>query len=538
MKRAGGQGSRGAGERNERRLAFPLPLSSFLAFAPPHLCTSAPLLTSLPILAFLAFALIYPLGRILALGIGEGLGATLSNPYYWGRLGWSLTYGLGSSLLVVLLALPLAYAFRYRFPGREGLLAFSAVPFVLPTIVVAMGFLGLVGPKGVLGVNLYGTPWILFWASVLYNLGLVLRTLVGLLPGLESSLAAARTLGATPVRAFIRVGIPLLAPALLSGGSLVFLYSFTSFGVPLLLGGPGYTTLEVETYTALAYRLAFPEATALILMQLLVSLPLMLLYLRFQERYSLGIGTYGEPKPLPNPWPLSATVWGFFLLLYSPLLGLLIRALAYPQAWTSVWVSEDFTPAGRALFNTLSFAGLALLLVIPVGVLYAYAVWRGNRVLDWLGLLPLMISPVAVGLGYLLSYSGLRGSLALLIAAYALLSYPLLARALLPSLRAMPGGVVEAARTLGARPWRRFWRIEWPLTRPAFVAGVALALAAVVGEFGATLVLQRPEWATVTVAIYERLGRPGSGPFGEALVLSVLLMLASAGLFWLLRRQG
>ncbi len=494
----------------------------------------------LPVLAFLALALIYPLSRIVSLGFAEGWQAALTNPYYGSRLVWSLTYGLGSSLLCIGLALPLAYAFRYRFPGRDFLLGFSAVPFVLPTIVVAMGFLSLVGPKGLLGLNLYGTPWILFWASVLYNQGLILRPLVALLPALKTPLAAARTLGASPLRAFLRVGVPLLLPALLSGGSLVFLYSFTSFGVPLLLGGPGWATLEVATYEALAQRLAFPEATALVLMQLGVTLVVLSAYLRLQERLALGIGGYGSPLSLPprKAWGLALGVWVFFLGLYSPLWNLLLRALERPVAWVSVWNNPDFTPGSLALLNTLGFAGLALLWVVPLGVLYAYAVWRGHRLLDWLGLMPILVSPVAIGLGYLLAYPGLRGSLALLITAYALLSYPLLGRALLPALRAMPRGVLEAARVLGAGPWHRFLRVEWPLVQKAALSGVALALAAVMGEFGATLTLQRPEWTTLSLAIYERLGRPGALPFHEAVVLAVVLMGLSGVLLWGLERLG
>jgi thiamine transport system permease protein len=490
------------------------------------------------VLLFLTLALIYPLGRMLTLGIGEGWGLTLANPYYWGRLAWSLAYGLGSSLLVIALALPLAYAFRYRFPGRDLLLSLATVPFVLPTIVVALGFLALVGPRGVLGVNLYGTPWILFWASAFYNLGLVLRMLVALLGALESPLAAARTLGASPLRAYFRVGVPLLVPALLAGGGLTFLYSFTSFGLPLILGGPRYATLEVEVYGLLAYHLAFPEATALILLQLAVSALVTLLYLNAQRRFSLSLSAASRPKPLSpaSAWRLAFGIWLFFLAMYAPLLALLARALSTPEALASAWTSEDFTPAWLAIWNTLRFAGLSLLVVLPVGFLYAYAVWRGARGLDLVGLLPLLVSPVAVGLGYLLTYPSLGGSLVILIGAYALLSYPLLARALLPSFRALPGTVLEAARVLGASPWRRLWRVEWPLLRPAFLSGTALALAAVVGEFGATLVLRRPEWTTLSVAIYERLGKPGAEPFQEALALAGLLALLAGGLFLLLDR--
>lgn len=482
---------------------------------------------ALPVLVFLALALLYPLGRIVALGLGEGFAPTLADPYYRSRLVWSLAYGLGSSLLCALVALPLAYAFRYRFPGRDFWLAFSVVPFVLPTLVVAMGFLSLVGPRGLLGINLYGTPWILFWASLLYNLGLVLRALVALLPKLSTPMQAARTLGASPLRAYLRVGIPLLAPALLSSGSLVFLFSFTSFGVPLLLGGAGWATLEVATYYALAQRLAFPEASALVLMQLGVTGAVLWLYLRLQAGWVVGLEGAEAPRPLTRGRALllSTGVSGFFLLLYSPLLALVWRALERPGAWLSVWHNPDFTPGLLALQNTLVFAGMALLGVLPVGLLYAYAVWRGARWLDGLGLLPLMVSPVALGLGYLLVYPGLRGSIWLLIGAYILLSYPLLTRTLLPALQGLPRGVLEAARVLGAPPWRRFIRVEWPLVRPSTIAGLALALAAILGEFGATLTLQRPEWATLSLAIYERLGRPGATPFYEAVVLAVVLMV-------------
>ncbi|WP_027893986.1 ABC transporter permease [Calidithermus chliarophilus] len=501
-------------------------------------------LLALPVLLFLALALGYPLARVLLLGLGEGLGETLHNPYYWGRLGWSLGYGLASSLLTVLLALPLAYAFRYRFPGREALLSLSTVPFVLPTLVVALGFLALAGPRGLLGLNLQGTPWILLWAAVFYNLGLVLRLLVVLLPSLETPLAAARTLGASPWRAYLRVGVPLLAPGLLAGGGLTFLYTFSSFGLPLVLGGTRYATLEVEIYTLLSYRLAFPEATALALAQLAVSAGVTLLYLWAQARLALSLQSGAGPRTLPRPkaWALALALWLGFALLYAPLLALLLQALQHPAAFTSVWRGDGFTPAGEALWNTLRFAGLTLLLAFPIGFLYAYAVWRGERQgrgtrwLDLSGMLPLLVSPVLVGLGYLLAYPRLSGSLVLLVAAYTLLSYPLLSRALLPALRAMPHSVLEAARTLGAGPWRRLWRVEWPLLQPALRSGAALTLAAVVGEFGATLVLRRPEWTTLSLAIYERLGRPGATPFAEALALAVLLGLLAGGVFYLLDR--
>ncbi|MDX2007786.1 MAG: iron ABC transporter permease [Meiothermus sp.] len=494
-------------------------------------------LLALPVVVFLGLGLLYP----LALIVGQGLGGAqaLGNAFYWERLGWSLLYGLGSSALCIGVALALAPAFSRRFPGRELLLSLSTLPFVLPTLVVALAFLSLVGPRGVLGISLYGTVWILLWAALLYNLGLVLRPLVATLPSLGSLLEVAQLDGATVGQAYTRVALPLLLPVLLSSGSLVFLYSFSSFGVPLLLGGPGWSTLEVEIYQALAFRLDLGEASVLMLMQFAVSGLVLGLYLRLQKELAESLeAAQPQLKKHPQGARTAALVGLAFALIYSPLIALIWRSAQFPAAWASVWTAEDFTAAGLALGNTLAFAGLALLLVIPLGFCYAYTVWRGNRALDFLGLLPLIVSPVAVGLGYLLAYPSLRGSLWILLAAYALLSYPLLARAILPALQTFPKELLEDAQTLGATPWQRFWFVELPLISPAARAGLALSLAAVLGEFGATLTLQRPEWATLSIAIYERLGRPGSLPFQEATVLAVLLMLVSVVMFLLIQRRG
>jgi len=474
------------------------------------------------LLLFLGFALFYPLWRILLLGVGEGFAQTLGNPYYLGRYLFSLQYGLLSALLTLLLALPLAFLFRRRFPFREALLAWSTLPFVLPTPVVALGFMALLGPRGVLGVDLYGTLALLLLAAVFYNLGLALRILLPVALRLEGPLRAARVLGASPFRAFLRVGLPLLLPALGSAGLLIFIYAFSAFGVPLLLGGGRYATLEVEVYTLLAHRLAFPEASALMLLQFLTLGLAAFLYLRIPS-YPLPPGGL---LPSGRPWALTLGLFLLFLLLF---VEMDLRALA------RAWASEDFTPLPLALGNSLRFAFLAFLLALPLGVAYGVAA-RKRGALDLLGLFPLMVSPVAVGLGYLLAYPSLRGSLALLLAAYALLAYPLVARVLLPALRSLPRSLLEAARVLGATPLRAFLRVELPLLLPALASGSALALAALLGEFGASLVLWRPEWTTLTLAIYERLGRPGEGPYQEALALAALPALLSGLLFYLLDR--
>jgi thiamine transport system permease protein len=122
------------------------------------------------------------------------------------------------------------------------------------------------------------------------------------------------------------------------------------------------------------------------------------------------------------------------------------------------------------------------------------------------------------------------------VAAYALLAYPFVAKAVGSGLDSLPPNVIQAARSLGASPWRVFWRVSLPLLRPALRRGMAFAAATAVGEFAVTLFLSRPEWATLTTLIYEHLGRPGAANREAALVLACLLMVLALLAFALIER--
>jgi thiamine transport system permease protein len=125
-------------------------------------------------------------------------------------------------------------------------------------------------------------------------------------------------------------------------------------------------------------------------------------------------------------------------------------------------------------------------------------------------LVPFVVSPVAVAFGLLLLYPSWTASLALLVAAYALLAYPFVGQHVANALDALPPHWHQAARTLGASPWRVFVRVTLPLVAPALRRGMAFAAATALGEFAVSLFLSRPEWTTLTTLIYQHLGRPGA----------------------------
>jgi thiamine transport system permease protein len=151
-----------------------------------------------------------------------------------------------------------------------------------------------------------------------------------------------------------------------------------------------------------------------------------------------------------------------------------------------------------------------------------------------LAFLPFVVSPVTVAFGLLLLYPTWTASLPLLLTAYAVLAYPFVAKALSAGLDGLPEHVSFAARTLGASPWRCFWRVTLPLLAPALRRGMAFAAATALGEFAVTLFLSRPEWATLTTLIYQRLSHPGMANLDGAMVLACVLMVLALLAFLLI----
>lgn len=488
-------------------------------------------LIALPALLFGLAFLVLPLIRVLREG-GLSLGVW-RQAYFQERLTWTLTQAGLTAGLALLIGAPLAYLLaRYRVPGQATVLRLLLLPFVTPTLVAALGLTALFGPRGLLPWDLSDTPALLILGNLFFNLPVMVRLAhAGFARVPPGALAAARTLGAGSWRAALTVALPLAAPGLAAGAILVFLYSALSFGLPLVLGGERSATLEVEIYTLTAYDLRLGEAGALIAGQLAFTLLAVGAYL-WLARGASGVALPRD-RPRPGLWAGLATgglLALTLLICFGPLLAVAWRSLAGEGGPTlAFWrglLSPDADPGlGLMLWNTLRFGLMSTLGALIIGGTLALgAWWARSRTLDLLGLLPLMVSPISLSVGYLLLYPALRAELPLLIAAYTLLAAPLVARSLLPALRALPPNLLAAARTLGSSPLRGWRTVALPLVAPALRGGAALALATVLGEFAATLVLTRPEWATLSTGMYERLGRPGAQNLGEACALATLLM--------------
>lgn len=502
--------------------------------------------------AALLLLLIAPLGRLAVTGFtGEASwpGAASSSWTLWTpwqddylrwRVLWSLAQAAITCVLAFVLGLPLAWVLaRFDFAGRALVLRLLMLPFVVPTLVAALGVLALWGPRGLLsgwlGVNLQDTPWLLLYGNLFFNLCLVVRAGVDALGQVNArQVAAARSLGATPWRAFWRIEWPAIAPWLMSSLCLVFLYCFSGFGLALVLGGQRFATVEVEIYTLVAHELQLGQASVLALWMLVLTGSIALLYALLEKR--LAAPSRIEPVLRKAPqgvaqWlALLAALAVLFFICALPVLAIVWRAV---QAGWATWATLLAAEVRAALWNTLRFSATALALATLLGVLHALA---AQRSVPWraAAFLPFVVSPVTVAFGLLLLYPGWTASLPLLLAAYAVLAYPFVAKAMAAGLDSLPPHVLHAARTLGASPQRTFWRVTLPLLRPALRRGMAFAAATALGEFAVTLFLSRPEWSTLTTLIYQRLGHPGAASLDQAFVLACLLMLLALLAFLLI----
>jgi thiamine transport system permease protein len=513
-------------------------------------------------LAFFAAFFAYPVASIVGRGLRQDgtwhLGRTgdvLGDPAIRHVLWFTCWQAVASTALTLAVALPGAYVFaRLDFPGKRLLRAVVTVPFVLPTVVAGSAFLALLGRGGLgdrlMGVRLDTSVWAILIAHVFFNYAVVVRTVGGLWAQLDPRQEeAARTLGASRFAAWRRVTLPALAPSLAAAALMVFLFTFTSFGVVQILGGPTYATLEVEIYRETAELLDLPTAAVLTLVQLAATGGVLAVHawtvrrresaLRLVDAGRTAHRPHGGEKAL-----LGAVLASVALLIVLPLAVLAARSfdppggfgLTYYRALDSAGDGTFLAPPLETVWNSLRYAAVATVIALVTGGLAAAAlVRRAGRLLrgfDALLMLPLGTSAVTVGFGFLITLDkpplDLRDSWLLVPLAQALVGVPFVVRVMLPVLRAVDHRLREAAAVLGASPARVWREVDLPFVGRALGIAAGFAFAVSLGEFGATVFIARPDSPTLPVAVARLLGRAGDLDYGQAMALSTILMAVCA----------
>jgi len=473
-------------------------------------------------------------------------------------------------------SLPLAWLVARRaFPGKTVLSGLILVPLVLPPFVGAVGMKIIFARAGALSMllmNLGLADKPIDWLGTYPLVGVAVMETLHLFPVLYLNLVAAfanidpsleeaaANLGASPRRTFMRVTLPLSMPGLFAGTVLVFIWSFTELGTPLVFGVR--RVLPVMIYDGVSEVGTNPMGYAQVVLVLLVSAMGFWASKRALRRQG-EVATLGRLSLSREETPLTpfGTFWAFLFIVLVLVAAMLphvsVMLVASSRRWFLSVLPEGFTMEffGRAvgsdltrtaLLNSLLLACCSAGLDVVLGFSIAWICVRrrfvGSDWLDTLAMLPLAIPGLVIAFGYMGCFSGrFQGTLldprfnpmVLLSVSYAIRRLPYMVRAAHAGLEQTSRTYEEAASNLGARPFRVIKRITLPLVSANLLAGGILCFAFSMLEVSDSLILAQTErFYPVTKAIYVLMEGLENG-VNVAAALGVWAMaLLGAAMLW------
>jgi iron(III) transport system permease protein len=548
----------------------------------------APLALEAILLVFLVAFLVVPVTLAIAQGFFEGgrlsiywLATTLGDRVVLRQMLNSVILAAATTLVSMVIALPPALVrARCSFPGQGALGMLLLVPMILPPFVGAISMRRLFSQFGAINLLLERIGLVDFSRHLPPDwlgsglAGVVIMQSLHLFPILylnaSAALAnvdpayaqAARNLGAGPLRTFWKVTLPLMRPGLFAGGTIVFIWSLTDVGTPLILGFQDL--IPVTIFKELAKSETSPGVYSLVFVMLSASVTLYVagkfLFGRTQAAESAKASIAAEARKLTPLGVLLA--WLLFcaviFLALLPHVGVILTALS--ARWVNTVVPSDWTlrhlrfvferaETVKSILNSLRYAGVSTAVDVMVGAAAAWLIVRsrvvGATLLDGLTMLPLAVPGLILAAGYVamtatgrLEGIGPRGNpFVILVIAYSIRRLPFVVRGVSAGLQQVPVSLEEAARNLGASKARTALGVTVPLIAANIVAAGALAFAFAVLEVSDSLILaQRPSFYPITKEIYTQAtsGNPDAaniaaalGVFGMAL-LGGTLAAASA----------
>lgn len=491
-------------------------------------------------IAFLAIFLYYPVASSFWLGLAtqpKGFLQVLSNPLnikaVWASLQQAVLSCISSLILGYIGGVIMA---RYSFPGRRTFRAIVIVPFMMPSIVVIIGFLSLYGKDGIIGsafplaTSLSSGLSGIVAVNTYYNAPLIMYLVSAAIERTDPEVEQASKIFGGKRSLFIRkIIMPQTSSGVASGVILTFIYSFMGFTIPLVIGGPAYSTVEVQVYSLFYGFLDFGGAAALAAFQMLCLSALSYLYIRtFLSRAErirpIGATRIRLAKLDFRRRPFESLAVSLYLLLISTFLFSPMVAVAYSSihdnqngmnslgAYGAIFSAATrlgFSATG-AILNSLFYAFMTTVGTIAVCILASYSSRRTLRrpfLYDLIISLPMTISPITIALGLYISLEPIPPFdmiWPLILCSHIMAAIPLAMRFLTSSFSRIPRELLDAASTLGSRTEGLF-RVELPLIRGGLVSAAAFAFSTSLGEFAATNFLYAGRYVTMNTAIYQFL---------------------------------
>jgi iron(III) transport system permease protein len=530
----------------------------------------------------IAFLVLYPLSFLVLesfkitgtdnWGIKNYLGF-FQDTYYLKTFGNTLVLSSLVLLTTTLFGVPLAYILaRYRHWGKTVFTALILLPIVLPAYAGVFAFIIFLGKHGTLNLLLMEAGLIKTPINFIYGLhGLVFIQSLHMLPFIVLGLSAGFTTidpsfeeaaeveGASGFRRFFTISLPLCTPSYLAGAVIVFLWPFTDWLTPMILGQVDF--LPSVAYINIAYHFTDMHRKYMgivaVIISSIVCIALFLLVKRWVERKKytgLSKGTTSEGRVI-EPGALvksGAYLYMVFIAGLVLLIPIVLGLSAFSRRWVfepfpTYWTLENFRlillESPILIKNSFVFSGIALLFGITFGLPAAYIIVRtrvpGKNALDFVITLMLAFPGIAVGVGYLLAFwKDIPLATYWIIMPLALFArrLPYFLRMAHSSYLQLDISLEEASEVSGAGKIRTFFNISLPLLIKGVLVGVVMFFIMAFQEISTAIFLYRGGWETLPIGIYLNWHR--GMEFGIAAAMAFLMIVITFILLLIISRIG
>ena len=520
---------------------------------------------------FLLLFLVYPLLRIFYDAFTDEAGrftvghvvAFAHDSFYLRSLWNSLLLGLGTVVCTSVLGFAIAFLLvRYDFAGRNLFSYLTLIPIISPPLVGVLGFTFILGRAGTVNVLLmdyldlarpinfvYGVHGVLL-VETLHLFPMIALNVVDALGKIDPSLEeAAESVGARGWRKLRTITLPLTTPGYVAGALLVFIWTFSDFATPLVLGV--HDLLASQAYLNIVqfvdrrlFRMGI-VISALMVLLALVFLVAARHYVAIKDYSSLSYSRITRRRLSPARQVLAVAFLSFVLLLsFIPYLGVALASVGrgwsltpVPVQYTLHYFERVIVETPKYVLNSLLYSGLAVAVCVLVGVPIAWLIARtrvpGRDTLDALNTLILAIPGTAIGIAYVRAFHfdlpglerGLTSLWIIIPIVLAVRRLPYTVRGAYASLLLVHRSMEEAAASVGASAARSFRDVTLPLIWRGVLVGSLFSFMTSLQEASAVLFLSLGGWETITVGIFSFYI---AGSASEAAALGVILIIVAA----------
>ncbi|HUM14150.1 MAG TPA: iron ABC transporter permease [Candidatus Nitrosotalea sp.] len=521
--------------------------------------------------AFLILFLVYPLGRIFYDAVTDEAGRwTLANfhtfftdRFYLRSLWHSLILGVATVITSSVLGIAVAFLLvRYDFVGRNLFSFLTMIPIISPPLVGVLGFTFILGRAGTVNVLLMEAFDMLRPVNFLYGIhGVVLVETLHLFPMITLNVVdalgkvdpsleeAAESVGARGWSKLWRVTLPLTTPGYVAGALLVFIWTFSDFATPLVLGvqdllAPQAYLNIVQFVDRRIFRMGIVISALMVLLAILFLLAARH-YVAIKDYSSLSYSRIARRRLSPGRQLLVVTFLSALLLLsFIPYIGVTLASVGkgwaltpLPVAYTLQYYERVIVETPKYVLNSFLYSGIAVVICILVGVPIAWLLGRstvpGRGALDAVNTLILAVPGTAIGIAYIRAFHfdlpgfdrGLTSFWIIMPLVLAVRRLPYTVRGSFASLLLVHRSLEEAAASVGASVARTFRDVTLPLIWKGILVGSLFSFMTSLQEASAVLFLALGGWESITNGIFAFYI---AGSANEAAALGVILILVAA----------